>query len=124
MAGLANSVGHHNDISPSVEAVDIEPSSGATILHSEFKKHGDLREMLDSSKDSLKLDAMKRIIAMMAKGRDVSDLFPAVVKNVASKNIEVKKLVYVYLTRYAEEQQDLALLSISTFQRALRIRTN
>ena len=49
----------------------------------------------------------------------MSDLFPAVVKNVASKNIEVKKLVYVYLTRYAEEQQDLALLSISTFQRAL-----
>ena len=32
----------------------------------------------------------------------------------------MKKLVYVYLTRYAEEQQDLALLSISTFQRALK----
>lgn len=42
------------------------------------------------------------------------------VKNVVSKNIEVKKLVYVYLVRYAEEQQDLALLSISTFQRALK----
>ena len=28
--------------------------------------------------------------------------------------------MYVYLTRYAEEQQDLALLSISTFQRALK----
>lgn len=37
-----------------------------------------------------------------------------------SKNIEIKKLVYVYLVRYAEEQQDLALLSISTFQRALK----
>lgn len=58
----------------------------------------------------------------MAKGRDVSDLFPAVVKNVAAKNVEVKKLVYVYLVRYAEEQQDLALLSISTFQRALKVR--
>ncbi|XP_073960516.1 AP-3 complex subunit beta-1-like [Choristoneura fumiferana] len=57
---------------------------------------------------------------MIAKGRDASDLFPAVVKNVVSKNIEVKKLVYVYLVRYAEEQQDLALLSISTFQRALK----
>ena len=34
---------------------------------------------------------------------------------------QVKKLVYVYLTRYAEEQQDLALLSISTFQRALKV---
>lgn len=76
--------------------------------------------MLDSNKDSLKLEAMKRIISMIAKGRDASDLFPSVVKNVVSKNIEVKKLVYVYLVRYAEEQQDLALLSISTFQRALK----
>ena len=33
----------------------------------------------------------------------------------------MKKLVYVYLVRYAEEQQDLALLSISTFQRALKV---
>lgn len=76
--------------------------------------------MLDSNKDSLKLEAMKRIIGMIAKGKDASDLFPAVVKNVVSKNIEVKKLVYVFLVRYAEEQQDLALLSISTFQRALK----
>lgn len=60
---------------------------------------------------------------MLAKGRDSSVLFPAVVKNVVSKNIEVKKLVYVYLERYAEEQQDLALLSIATFQRALKVRT-
>ncbi|XP_006873361.1 PREDICTED: AP-3 complex subunit beta-1-like [Chrysochloris asiatica] len=57
---------------------------------------------------------------MVAKGKNASELFPAVVKNVASKNIEIKKLVYVYLVRYAEEQQDLALLSISTFQRALK----
>ena len=98
MAGVVNS-GSGHDLSPSMEAVDLEPSSGATILHGEYKRHGDLREMLDSSKDSAKLDAMKRIISMMAKGRDVSDLFPPVVKNVASKNIEVKKLVYVYLTR-------------------------
>uniref|UniRef100_A0A8C3LTY5 Adaptor related protein complex 3 subunit beta 2 n=1 Tax=Chrysolophus pictus TaxID=9089 RepID=A0A8C3LTY5_CHRPC len=77
-------------------------------------------EMLDSNKDSLKLEAMKRIVAMIARGKNASDLFPAVVKNVACKNIEVKKLVYVYLVRYAEEQQDLALLSISTFQRGLK----
>lgn len=61
---------------------------------------------------------------MIAKGKDASDLFPAVVKNVAAKNAEVKKLVYVYLMRYAEEQQDLALLSISTFQRALKVLKN
>ncbi|KAL1235440.1 AP-3 complex subunit [Trichinella spiralis] len=83
-------------------------------------RHADLKEMLDSGKDSSKVEAMKRIISLIAKGKDASDLFAAVVKNVASKNPEVKKLVYVYLTRYAEEQQDLALLSISTFQRALK----
>ena len=38
----------------------------------------------------------------------------------ANATFQIKKLVYVYLTRYAEERQDVALLSISTFQRALK----
>ena len=86
-----------------------------------FRRHDDLKAMLDSTKDSQKLDAMKRLVGMMASGKDVSELFPGVVKNVVSKNIEVKKLVYVYLVRYAEEQQDLALLSIATFQKGLKV---
>ncbi|XP_062905380.1 AP-3 complex subunit beta-1 isoform X1 [Mobula hypostoma] len=90
------------------------------LFSADYKKNEDLHQMLESNKDSLKLEAMKRIVAMIAKGKNASELFPAVVKNVASKNIELKKLVYVYLVRYAEEQQDLALLSISTFQRALK----
>uniref|UniRef100_H2VC45 AP-3 complex subunit beta n=1 Tax=Takifugu rubripes TaxID=31033 RepID=H2VC45_TAKRU len=85
-----------------------------------IRRNEDLKEMLESNKESLKLEAMKRIVGLIAKGKTASELFPAVVKNVASKNIELKKLVYVYLVRYAEEQQDLALLSISTFQRALK----
>ncbi|XP_008189788.1 AP-3 complex subunit beta-1 isoform X2 [Acyrthosiphon pisum] len=99
-----------------------DPASGglSSFFVSDYKKHDDLKQMLDSAKDGPKLEAMKRIIGMIAKGRDASELFPAVVKNVVSKNIEVKKLVYVYLVRYAEQQQDLALLSISTFQRALK----
>lgn len=108
----ANSYGDRSDV--------VEYANEGGFFHADYKKHDDLKQMLDSNKDSLKLEAMKRIIGMIAKGRDASDLFPAVVKNVVSKNIEVKKLVYVYLVRYAEEQQDLALLSISTFQRALK----
>ncbi|XP_008101130.2 AP-3 complex subunit beta-1 isoform X1 [Anolis carolinensis] len=90
------------------------------LFSSDGKKNEDLKQMLESNKDSAKLDAMKRVVGMIARGKNASELFPAVVKNVASKNIEIKKLVYVYLMRYAEEQQDLALLSISTFQRALK----
>ncbi|CAH0725113.1 unnamed protein product, partial [Brenthis ino] len=112
---------YNNDkvVQGEVEYPASDPASGA-FFQPDYKKNEDLKLMLDGSKDSLKLEAMKRIIGMIAKGRDASDLFPAVVKNVVSKNIEVKKLVYVYLVRYAEEQQDLALLSISTFQRALK----
>ncbi|XP_016308394.1 AP-3 complex subunit beta-1-like [Sinocyclocheilus anshuiensis] len=91
-----------------------------SLFSADCKKNEDLKEMLESNKESLKLEAMKRIVGLIAKGKNAYELFPAVVKNVASKNIELKKLVYVYLVRYAEEQQDLALLSISTFQRALK----
>ncbi|XP_037292311.1 AP-3 complex subunit beta-2 isoform X2 [Manduca sexta] len=118
---MSNTTSYNNDkvVTGEVEYAASDPASGA-FFQPDYKKNDDLKLMLDGSKDTLKLEAMKRIIGMIAKGRDASDLFPAVVKNVVSKNIEVKKLVYVYLVRYAEEQQDLALLSISTFQRALK----
>ena len=91
--------------------------------HSANSKHEDLKLMLESNKDGLKLEAMKRIIAMIAKGRSGDsprDMFAHVVKNVVTKNAELKKLVYLYLSRYAEQEQDLALLSIATFQRSLK----
>src|SRR6266478_7382136 len=56
---------------------------------------------------------------MISKGRNVSEYFAQVVKNVASPSLEVRKLVYIYLLRYAEQEPDLALLSINTFQRDL-----
>ncbi|KAH9491057.1 AP-3 complex subunit beta-2 [Dermatophagoides farinae] len=103
-------------------------SSGSTVKTSFFQssnqsKYEDLKQMLENSKELLKLEAMKRIITMVAKGRSAEsarELFPHVVKNVVTKNTELKKLVYLYLTRYAEQEQDLALLSIATFQHALK----
>ncbi|KAK3599723.1 hypothetical protein CHS0354_037195 [Potamilus streckersoni] len=116
--------GYANERPPSsTGSAEMDPATdpaSSGFFSNDYKRHDDLKSMLDSNKDTSKLEAMKRIIGMVAKGKDASDLFPAVVKNVVSKNLEVKKLVYVYLTRYAEEQQDLALLSISTFQRALK----
>ncbi|GMR53439.1 hypothetical protein PMAYCL1PPCAC_23634, partial [Pristionchus mayeri] len=102
-----------------ISSPDVTSIEGGLVADKRAK-FGDLREMLDGNKDTLKVDAMKRIINLVARGKDMSELFPNVVKNVAAKNLEVKKLVYVYLERYAEEEQDLALLSISTFQRGLK----
>lgn len=50
----------------------------------------------------------------------MSALFPDVVKNVVCQNLEVKKLVYVYLTHYAEIEPEPALLAINTFQKDLK----
>lgn len=47
------------------------------------------------------------------------DFFSAVVKNAANTNIEVKKLVYVYLVYHAETEPDLALLSVNAIQKSL-----
>jgi len=79
----------------------------------------DIKKGLESDSDKDKMDAMKRSIAMISKGRDVSILFPSVVKNVISKNVGLKKLVYMYLVHYAEQEQDSALLAINTFQKDL-----
>lgn len=62
---------------------------------------------------------LRMVSQMISKGRDVSEFFPDVVKNVVSQNIEIRKLVYIYLLRYAEQEPDLALLSINTFQKDL-----
>ncbi len=60
---------------------------------------------------------------MMTIGRDVSNFFPDVVKLVVVDSIEIKKLVYHFLTHYAETNQDLALLCVNTFQKDLANRS-
>ncbi|KAG9151491.1 hypothetical protein Leryth_015107 [Lithospermum erythrorhizon] len=45
--------------------------------------------LLDSKYDSEKCEALKRLLALIAQGFDVSNFFPQVVKNVASHSIEV-----------------------------------
>lgn len=68
---------------------EIEIAEGGTMLDNK-SKYADLRMMLDSNREGIKMDAMKRIINMVARGKDVSELFPSVVKNVAVKNLEVR----------------------------------
>ena len=56
---------------------------------------------------------------MASSGKEVEPLFPYVVKNVVTKNVELKKLVYMYLVHFAEQKQEEALLSINNFQKDL-----
>ncbi|KAB8232999.1 AP-3 complex subunit beta [Aspergillus alliaceus] len=78
-----------------------------------------IKKLLDSRNDREVLDGMRRVITLMYRGEPSLPFFSAVVKNVANANIEVKKLVYIYLVHHAEAEPDLALLSINTIQKSL-----
>ena len=54
---------------------------------------------------------------MVAKGKDASDLFPAVVKNVVSKNIEVSILIgHHYRLYYIDNYATNSILFVSSVQ--------
>lgn len=56
---------------------------------------------------------------MIYQNKPCLPYFSSVVKNVANPNIEIKKLVYIYLLHYAESDPDLALLSVNAIQKSL-----
>ncbi|EJT48056.1 golgi family to vacuole transport-related protein [Trichosporon asahii var. asahii CBS 2479] len=79
----------------------------------------EISKLLESRAEAERLEGMKRIIAAMSKGRNMEALFAQVVKNVVASSVEIRKLVYIYLLRYAGTNSDLLLLSINTFQKDL-----
>lgn len=82
------------------------------------QKKGEMHELrmeLHSSDRAVKVDAVKKVIASMTVGKDVSMLFTDVLNCVQTGNIELKKLVYLYLINYAKTQPELTLLAVNTF---------
>ena len=94
-------------------------SNDAKYFDDSSNRLSEVRSLLDSKEISNKLDAMKCLLAMISLGRDVSNYYADVVKNIISDNIQVKKLVYIYIIHYSSENNDLALLSINTLQKEL-----
>ncbi|KAI1503102.1 adaptin N terminal region-domain-containing protein [Biscogniauxia marginata] len=78
-----------------------------------------IKKLLDSRNDREVLDGLRRVISMMYRQQRTLPFFSSVVKNVASPNLEIKKLVYIYLIHHAEQEPDMALLSINTIQKSL-----
>jgi hypothetical protein len=75
----------------------------------------ELKEELASLDKTKKKDAVKKVIAAMTVGKDVSMLFPSVVNCMQTADLELKKLVYLYLINYAKTQPDLAIMAVNTF---------
>lgn len=93
----------------------------------------ELRNDLSALSETTKKDAVKKVIALMTVGKDVSKLFPDVLKCITTTNLELKKLVYLYVMNYAKANEEMSILVVNTLQqdcvdrnplvRALALRT-
>jgi len=111
--------------------------SGGGNVYFQNSKNAEINELksdLNTMKVDSQKDAMKQIIASMTIGKDVSSLFPDVVKCMRTNNVELKKLIYLYIINYAKSKPDLTFLAINAFNidaqdktspiiRALAVRT-
>lgn len=77
----------------------------------------ELRVALVSQYAQERKDAIRQVIALMTTGKDVSSLFPDVLKNVATHDLAQKKLVYLYLVNHAATHPELCILAVNTFVR-------
>ena len=80
-------------------------------------KAGDIIDDLISLKVDRQKAAIKKIISAMTIGRDVSKLFPHVVKCIITPDLELKKLVYLYIINYARVKPLETLLAVNALKR-------
>ena len=68
-------------------------------------KKGEIRELQDqlgNNQISFKKTAIRKIIDAMTRGKDVSMLFMDIIKNLETSDMELKKLIYLYIINYAK----------------------
>lgn len=92
-----------------------------------FEKKGEVHELRQllraaaTDKDKQKKrDAIKKVIAYMTLGIDVSPLFSEMVMASATMDLVQKKMIYLYLVNYAESNSELAILAVNTLQKDCR----
>jgi AP-4 complex subunit beta-1 len=92
-----------------------------------FDRRGEVAELKQglrsaiSERDTAKMkENIKRVIGYMTLGIDMSRLFSEMVMAAQLGDIVQRKMVYLYLTTYAKDSGDLAILTINTLQKDTR----
>ena len=78
-----------------------------------------LRKMLFAPSDKDKLSALKAILKLEKTGVDTTDLFPEIAMNVGSQEMELRKLVCMYIVNHSEQDPTNALMAVNTMHKAL-----
>lgn len=80
-----------------------------------YDEINDLKVALADTNLDVRRGAIRRIISGMTLGKDVSLLFPLVIKNMETSNMELKKLVYLYIINYAKSYPDASVMAVNSF---------
>ena len=111
-------------VTPAAGSDAVPPNTGTLPVPQFFVDHkkGEVNELrlllraVSLERDATKKrDVIKKVIAYMTLGIDVSRLYPEMVKASRTDDMVMKKMIYLYLTNYAEQNQELAILAINTF---------
>jgi AP-4 complex subunit beta-1 len=87
-------------------------------------KKGEINELkgllknLNIERDMIrKRDVLKKVIAYMTLGIDVSRLFTEMIMAIETKDVVVKKMVYLYLSTQAHKEPEMAIMCINSLRR-------
>lgn len=77
----------------------------------------ELRQELLSDTYIIRREAVRKVIAGMTAGDkdDYGELFPEILRCLQSRDVETKRLVYLYLSEYSRDRPDMALLAMNAF---------
>ncbi len=98
---------------------DRKPRGELAELSSQLQNLCTAGKRTDKELRTAKKDVFKRVINYMTLGMDMSSLFPMMTScaNLSADDLVLKKMLYLYLTHYATQTPDLALLTINQLQK-------
>lgn len=94
----------------------MENSTGAGALE-QINLKGEvpqLRDQLDSNSPSERKKAAKRVVQIMRAGENVGELFSSMLRCIKTDDIELKRLVYLYLVTYSLQESEQSIMIVNT----------
>ena len=74
-----------------------------------------LRDLLNSNYPNERKNAVRRVVSRMRAGEKVKDLFSDMLRCAKTDDLELKKLVYLYLVHYSSDEPEQAIMAVNTF---------
>lgn len=74
-----------------------------------------LRELLNSNYPDQRKSGVKRAVSLMRSGENVHDVFSDVLRCAKTDDLELKKLVYLYLLTYSSQEPEQAIMVVNVF---------